>query len=692
MNTPVLKPMQSKPVFSANDQRSKKAKQLAYAQYELALTLNQDYKAASQALSQAKKHIQQALSFSPTDTDSLNLLSRIELESGQPDSAFKAINAAIELDPENGGYWYSAGHILLADHQTAKAKIAFENAIEFSPNETSAETGLAYALMELDQPVKAFQIYRELIKNNPEDIQLRSLLLQSAKTLKADYYDHQLENDLIGYLKWENTNLADLANLCCSMLEHKFQLNDDGSASLFEEMAESELLQLALCNTIIKSASIEKLIMALRYELLTHSTKNGNLSHKYMALNKAIAYYGLKSEFVLPVTDSEKNMVDTLINIIDLSLEKVGCMPTDISGALLLLAMYEPWSVLKNYSKLSSFSNDSWPSMTYDLKLKNHAIFTVGSMDIDAITAIPKDNSNNVKQQYESFPYPRWDKLDHKKPTHYGVALSKVYPEAMFSRALFENKLNILIAGCGTGRHALNVAKNFNNVNVTAIDLSQKSLSYAKVKSQEFNIKNIAFNQADLTKLNVMEKPYDIIECSGVLHHIPDYKPALNNILQNLKPNGLIKISLYSQYAREPINHIRGIFAQDIKDMDIHKLKIIRQAIATGSIIEDNSGIISSDDFYSMSGVIDLLFHQFERQFTPIDLKELCDEFNLEWLGFSNLKDSIKSKFLDFHKADGANLLDLSQWDAFEQANPTTFCEMYQFYCQYKPKLKAFNK
>lgn len=661
-------------------------KKLAYNHFETALAQSQDYQKSLDTLLSAKHYTSEALSINPIDTDCLNLLSRIELELGNHNAAVTAINTAISLQPTNGSYWYSSGHALLAAHETIKAKTAFQKAIELSPGETRSEISLAYTYTELEEPIKAFEILRELAKNAPNDIQIRSQLLSAASTLTADYYDQPLEHDLINYLNWEGVNLSLLANLTCSLLEHKFQLNNEGSAAQFEEMANSELLQLALSKTLIKSELLEKLIMALRYELLSHSTKNGNLSHAYIPLCNAIAIYGLKSEFILPVTDAEQNMFKALTRLIDKSLEEIGCMPTDISGALLLLAMYEPWTKLNNYALLSNFDDTSWPQITFHLKNTNASLFELSKIQFEAITPIPSTESNKIKTQYESYPYPRWDKLDYQKPTNYGSALSHVYPDTTFPENYYNEGLNILVAGCGTGRHALNVAKYFNHVNVTAVDLSQKSLAFAYNKAKELNIKNVDFKQADLTNLEALPIQYDIVECSGVLHHIPDYKIAIKGLLKNLKPNGLIKISLYSEYARSSVNQVRELFSRDIECIDDKKIKIIRQAILRGDITEDSDGITRSDDFYSMSGTIDLLFHQFERQFTPCDLENLCHEFQLEFLGFSNLKESVKRKFLEFHNHNNADIRDLNQWDTFEKENPNTFSAMYQFYCQYKPK------
>ena len=48
----------------------------------------------------------------------------------------------------------------------------------------------------------------------------------------------------------------------------------------------------------------------------------------------------------------------------------------------------------------------------------------------------------------------------------------------------FPESPEILVAGCGTGQHALITASRFSNARVLAVDLSLSSLSYAMRKTQ----------------------------------------------------------------------------------------------------------------------------------------------------------------------------------------------------------------
>ena len=55
-----------------------------------------------------------------------------------------------------------------------------------------------------------------------------------------------------------------------------------------------------------------------------------------------------------------------------------------------------------------------------------------------------------------------------------------------------------------------------------AIDLSLTSLCYAKRRTQELGIKNMEYGQADVLQLQAIGRTFDIIEASGVLHHLAD--------------------------------------------------------------------------------------------------------------------------------------------------------------------------
>ena len=76
------------------------------------------------------------------------------------------------------------------------------------------------------------------------------------------------------------------------------------------------------------------------------------------------------------------------------------------------------------------------------------------------------------------------------------------------------------------------------------------SLSYAKRKTEELGLGNIEYVQADLLSLGTLPRTFDVIESSGVLHHLGDWAQGWRVLLSLLKPGGVMNVGLYSAIGR----------------------------------------------------------------------------------------------------------------------------------------------
>ena len=103
------------------------------------------------------------------------------------------------------------------------------------------------------------------------------------------------------------------------------------------------------------------------------------------------------------------------------------------------------------------------------------------------------------------------------------------------------------MAGCGTGRHPINIAINDPSVDIVAVDLSKKSLSYAYRKSKELKLKNIRWIHGDILDLISLNEKFDVVESVGVLHHMEDPKMGFDILNKILKPKGFLYLGLYSK-------------------------------------------------------------------------------------------------------------------------------------------------
>ena len=138
---------------------------------------------------------------------------------------------------------------------------------------------------------------------------------------------------------------------------------------------------------------------------------------------------------------------------------------------------------------------------------------------------------------------------------------------------------DVLIAGCGTGKHAIESAMRYVDCRMLAVDLSRRSLAYGKRKAAEFDMDNIEFLQADILDLPKLDRQFDVIESVGVLHHMADPMAGLAALMRVLRPGGFLKLGLYSELGRKSVVAAREFVAQGGFGSDPDGIREARQAI-----------------------------------------------------------------------------------------------------------------
>src|SRR5260370_20286045 len=94
------------------------------------------------------------------------------------------------------------------------------------------------------------------------------------------------------------------------------------------------------------------------------------------------------------------------------------------------------------------------------------------------------------------------------------------------------------------------------------MDLSLSRLCYAKRKTCELGLKNVEYAQADILKLQSIDRSFDVIEAGGVLHHLAEPFAGWRVLLSILRPGGLMRLGLYSRRGRQDITAARAFIAE----------------------------------------------------------------------------------------------------------------------------------
>lgn len=105
----------------------------------------------------------------------------------------------------------------------------------------------------------------------------------------------------------------------------------------------------------------------------------------------------------------------------------------------------------------------------------------------------------------------------------------------------------VLEIGCGIGTDTINFARN--GAEVTAVDLSPRSLALARQRAELFGLeRRIRFVEANAERLAdfVEPGPYDLVYSFGVIHHSPHPAAILDHVRRHyIAPGGTLKVMVY---------------------------------------------------------------------------------------------------------------------------------------------------
>src|SRR5581483_5493561 len=164
---------------------------------------------------------------------------------------------------------------------------------------------------------------------------------------------------------------------------------------------------------------------------------------------------------------------------------------------------------------------------------------------------------DRVASQYEKYPYPALPPILgwFAKP-----AIGKDHPLS------FSEAKRILVAGCGVFESVV-VAKANPKAKIVAIDLSNASLKRAKLHAaMNLCSHRIRFLRADLHDLKrvseIASASFDLIICTGVLHHSPHPEQVIQTLSSLLVDNGVLRLMTYPERSRIWIYEIQKYFQE----------------------------------------------------------------------------------------------------------------------------------
>jgi tetratricopeptide (TPR) repeat protein/SAM-dependent methyltransferase len=609
---------------------------------------------------------------------------------GRLEEAARAYRELLALSPNFAEAHVNLGTVLRDLGRLNEAAAAFQTALTLKPEIAYALVELVSALSALGRSAEAVDRATEAMRRDPGSSEAsRAFAIAVARSGPLDY-SAEIAAGLARCLSASGVDYDDLAKVCGRQLRQRHRIDPSPKEAarraveavtaeerIPECLADPLLLRL-LSMTINTDLELEAFLTEVRRRLALAQELPTGLD-PFLA---ALALQCFNNGYVFAVDAEEDAWLAELRSELEAALSPGTMLDPALEQKLLRFALYEPITALTQVAQLLGASiAPSAPLNTVLARCLAEPLQEAELVrEIPSLGTIGNRVSRAVRDQYEEHPYPRWLSLPQLTPVSLPAMLRRKFPHVALPGYL-DGPVEVLVAGCGTGRQPIATALSVAGTEVLAVDLSLKSLGYARRMALRFGASNLSFLHADLLALGALGRDFAMVEAVGVLHHMEDPIAGWRVLCGLLRAGGFMRIGLYSELARADVVAARGRIAGLGLAPRVRDIRAFRQSILFGDESERLPALALSKDIYDLNGCRDLLFHAREHRYTIPEIGEMLRALGLEFLGFDLPDDRVVRAYRAENPGDPA-ANDLARWARFEAVHPNTFSGMYVFWCR----------
>lgn len=242
--------------------------------------------------------------------------------------------------------------------------------------------------------------------------------------------------------------------------------------------------------------------------------------------------------------------------------------------------------------------------------------------------------SDKVRELYQRYPYP---------PRESGMSIDPYIDYILsFSARERQHSPTFLDAGCGTGASLLGAALLHKELQVFGCDFNPEGLAAIRHDVEELGLKNVTLKQVDLLDFPHdfgPERGFDVIFCTGVIHHTPDPLAILKNLASRLAPQGVLRLMVYARKGRADLyrfaDTVKSVMRpqQSLEDRLFMAKSLMRELEAAGQLKgyppPSLRGILSDSNHIGMEEFADRFVHPHD---VPYDLPTLREHIEASGL------------------------------------------------------------
>jgi tetratricopeptide (TPR) repeat protein len=590
-----------------------------------------------------------------------------------------ATDRAIALNPKAAMVHWIRGLALLRLNKTREGFSSLDQAIGLNGELAASLTSLGALMLSENKTSVALAISIRALQSG-ETQAAKSLFAESAIATEAYPLDDEFRGRVAEALEGPWVRPADLARTATILLKLDKRIGPYieraaqawpkrlSSQELFGEdglgeIAGHRLLIALLRATPIHDAQVERFLTCVRRIVLQLAASPDSTGEDVVKLGCALAQQCFMNEYIYDVTPEELGELDELRQSLTAALEaKARISP-------LRLAAFGAYMPLASLPNANALLKQDWPAAigeVINMQVREPVAEAALRKAMRKLTPIDDALSAEVQGLYEENPYPRWAKASTDvQPLALDLFLGAMFPASTPRVSSTAESVDILVAGCGTGREPIEFAQAISGARMLAIDLSVNALAYAKQKAHALGVDNIDFAQADILKLGSVDRQFDLILASGVLHHFSDPATAWKTLLSLLRPRGVMRVSFYSAAARRVVDAARAFAAERGFQPSPDGIRHCRQEIMDLPESAPAKAAVAMTDFFTLSEARYVLFQPPEQHMTLSEVARFVTAARLEVIGLEANPDA-RTLYAQRFPAEKA-MTDLNNWQNLER-------------------------
>lgn len=246
---------------------------------------------------------------------------------------------------------------------------------------------------------------------------------------------------------------------------------------------------------------------------------------------------------------------------------------------------------------------------------------------------MPRSSDDPIAAFYERHPYPPpVDDLGAAVAAATDERTRRANHHLIWPHRPLGSVRSVLVAGCGT-RQAVRHALANPEAQVVGIDVSSTSIERTRALAAHHGVTNLEVRELPIEDVGSLDRTFDHVVCTGVLHHLADPDVGLRALRGVLAPGGAVTLMVYARYGRAGVEMVQeygrrlglGTSATELADL-VATLRELPVAHPLGRLLRETR------DFATDDALADALCNPRERSYTTDDVHELLDAAGLRFV------------------------------------------------------------